>query len=585
MRQLRFSIPAGWLAVALLLAAASAPAVTFSAGLDRSQITLGESAVLTLRFDGGQPDEIPQPPAVEHLRIAYQAQEQNISIINGRQSVALLLKYLVTPLEAKDYTIPQFFVKVGGGRLPTSPMVLKVAPRTAPAADPMGQLAFVRLHTSKPEVYVGEPFLVEAQLHFTEGRDIQMPSFPADGFTLGEVKHRQTRGVENGRQYHVVVFNTVATPVKTGRLKIGPVACRFTLMIPQQQRDFFGFARYSVRAVEPVSAPVEVNVLPLPTNNVPAGFNGALGTYTLAVEVSPTNVAVGDPITLKIQIEGQGPLENLPAPALEGWKDFKAYPPSSNVRIVDPLQMRGVKLFEQVVVPQRADLPQLPELTFTFFDPAQREYRTVRHAPVPLTVRPAASSSQPVFMLAQTNPPAGASRVSTELLHIKPHLGVVVPPGAGLHPAPGVWSLPAAAFVAWAVLLVRRRREEALANNPRRRRRLETNRREGEGLIELRRQAVAGEGGGFFATLFRLLQERLGERLDLPASAITEQVLDDRPAAFGSEAALREDLRRLFQACDEARYAPETRATELVKLAGEAAGVLARLKTLEAGGS
>ena len=37
----------------------------------------------------------------------------------------------------------------------------------------------------------------------------------------------------------------------------------------------------------------------------------------------------------------------------------------------------------------------------------------------------------------------------------------------------------------------------------------------------------------FFAVLFRLLQEQLGERLDLPASAITEAVIEERLSPLG----------------------------------------------------
>jgi tetratricopeptide (TPR) repeat protein len=56
--------------------------------------------------------------------------------------------------------------------------------------------------------------------------------------------------------------------------------------------------------------------------------------------------------------------------------------------------------------------------------------------------------------------------------------------------------------------------------------------------------------------MFRLLQEQLGERLDLPASAITEAVLSERLPRRGATPDLIQRLQNLFQICNQARYAP-----------------------------
>ena len=46
--------------------------------------------------------------------------------------------------------------------------------------------------------------------------------------------------------------------------------------------------------------------------------------------------------------------------------------------------------------------------------------------------------------------------------------------------------------------------------------------------MELRRLAAENKSDEFFAVLFHLLQEQLGERLDVPASAITEAVIEEQ---------------------------------------------------------
>ncbi|PYJ01264.1 MAG: hypothetical protein DME25_18490 [Verrucomicrobia bacterium] len=46
-----------------------AGAANFTATLDRDTVPVGESATLTLSFEGGQPRSIPVPPQVPNLQI------------------------------------------------------------------------------------------------------------------------------------------------------------------------------------------------------------------------------------------------------------------------------------------------------------------------------------------------------------------------------------------------------------------------------------------------------------------------------------------------------------------------------------
>src|SRR5208283_883486 len=97
---------------------------------------------------------------------------------------------------------------------------------------------------------------------------------------------------------------------------------------------------------------------------------------------------------------------------------------------------------------------------------------------------------------------------------------------------------------------------------------------------DLRQQAAANQSTDFFATLFHLLQERLGEKLDLPASAITEAVLDERLRPLRVPEATLDRLRELFQTSNQARYAPQTSTEELTSLVPKVESALDELKNL-----
>jgi len=142
-----------------------------------------------------------------------------------------------------------------------------------------------------------------------------MPQLKAPGFSTGQFGEPQRSStVMNGMQYNVLIFRTAATAARTGDLTLGPAECQLTLRIPipgQPRRrsifdDFFGGPPPQLRPTLLQTDAQSMRVLPLPTENVPENFNGAVGTYALSMTAGPTNLVVGDPITVKIQISGRG---------------------------------------------------------------------------------------------------------------------------------------------------------------------------------------------------------------------------------------------------------------------------------------
>ena len=66
------------------------------------------------------------------------------------------------------------------------------------------------------------------------------------------------------------------------------------------------------------------------------------------------------------------------------------------------------------------------------------------------------------------------------------------------------------------------------------------------GLQELNQLAAQNQSDDFIALLVRLLQEQIGERLGMPASALTEEVLDEKLMALNASEGLIQKLHELF---------------------------------------
>jgi hypothetical protein len=174
------------------------------------------------------------------------------------------------------------------------------------------------------------------------------------------------------------------------------------------------------------------------------------------------------------------------------------------------------------------------------------------------------------------NPPP-----AQDIVHIKPRLGMAAQIAPPLVQQPWFLALQALPLLTWLAAVVWRRRTEQLANNPRLRRRRQVAQIIRQGLPELRQSAADNKSDDFFATLIRLLQEQLGERLDLPASAITEAIVEERLHPLGVPETTLATLRELFQTCNLARYAPIRTSQELAAIIPKFEAVLRELQGLK----
>jgi hypothetical protein len=574
----------------LLVTATPSLAASVTARLDRDTVLLGDTATLSFTFDGTQSADVPVLPDIPGLQTGYTGQSSAVNFVNGQMSATLTHNFILRPTQVGEFIIPSISVRAGGKTFTTQALKLRVvrgqAPEPGSAAEEQ-QPALLRLVLPKTNVYVGETILLELHLLIRSGiqpaGNFDVP-LVINGASVGKLEQGQPRRTLVGStEFTLYPLSAPLTILKSGPLAVGPLDGSIVVTVPTRRRDpfdLFGMFNTGMQQRVILAAPGQtLNALPLPETGRPASFSGAVGDFRLAFSAGPTNVAVGDPVTVRVQISGRGLLEPVALPEQPAWREFKTYPPTSRVETSGPFGLEGVKTFEQVIVPQNTEVREVPAFEFSYFDPEQGRYVTLREPPIPLTVRPSAGGALPTIAMpatgsVETPPPR-------DIVHIKTRLGR---PGAGEPWLRQPWflALQGVPVVAFFAALGWRRRADALERNPRLRRQRATQEFLRRSLGELRHYAEAGEAERFFTLLTRILQEAIGERLDLPASGITEAVIDEKLRPQGLAPASADALHELFQLCNQARYAPAGSPRELKELLPRLDNALQGLRDMQA---
>jgi hypothetical protein len=591
--KMRFTLKTLAALLSVALSSGAALAASFTASLDRDTIALGEQATLSLKFDGVQPQDAPGIPGIAGLQFQYVGPSSAFSFINGQTSSSITYNYLVTAQHDGEFTIPALRADIGGQQLASTPLKLivsKVAAPSAAAVNSGSEVAFLKFIFPKNKLYVGEPEVGRLELYLRDDvqnlGNFQLTASPTDGFSAGktvELQNQRRRVQMGNRIYTVIPLAMPLTAIRTGPLVLGPFTAGAVVVLPSENQGgnplFQMFNQGEQKQVTLATDPVNVESLPLPAANRPVNFTGAVGSFTMNATAGPTTVTVGDPITVRVQISGRGALDTVTLPVQDAWQNFKTYPPTTKLETGDPFGFQGTKTFEQIISPQNPDVHELPALTFSFFNPDDGQYHTLTQPAVPLVVKAAGATPMPALA---ANKNSAEEKPAQDILPIKEYLGTLTQNKNPLVAQPAFLAAQAVPVLAFLAAFIWRRRTDNLANNPRLRRQRAVAALVASGLDDLKRYSQANKPDEFFATLFRLLQEQLGERLDCPASAITENVIDEHPVLRNAPQATLDGLRELFQLCNQARYAPVRGTSELNSVAQKFEETVGELQEVKA---
>jgi hypothetical protein len=374
--------------VALFCFSAWAEDVTFDATVNTNKVSLQDMVELTLSVHGakGNVPIIPLP-AIEGFDARFVGPATKFSIVNGESSSEHAFIYDLFPNKVGHYRIPSISVVIDGKTYTSSPIDIDVGDKPnaeGKESQNINEKVFMRAFIGSKDVYVGQrtPLTIKV---FVKDLSLQLagvPSLTPDGFVADPTANMQKgKEVLNGVSYDSLTFDTNIYPTKPGTVQVGPLVSQGELVYRiKKSDDILGdiFGNTETRPITLHAPAMTINVLPLPAEGRPQNFSGAVGQYDFKASVGPSLVKVGDPLTLRMTITGQGHLKDLTAPVFNDSR-FKTYDPQ--VKVDD-----NSKTIEQVIIPTAQDITEVPPLSFSYFDPQEKKYKTITQGPFAVKV-------------------------------------------------------------------------------------------------------------------------------------------------------------------------------------------------------
>jgi LPXTG-motif cell wall-anchored protein len=126
------------------------------------------------------------------------------------------------------------------------------------------------------------------------------------------------------------------------------------------------------------TAPVTINVKPLPTKNKPALFDGATGFFTISAKAVKNKLLKDEGDVLEIAVKGKGNFVQLNAPVIQWPKGIEGFEPlvkDSLDKTTTPLT--GSRIYRYAFVAASAGEYTIPAINFSFFNPDSGVYKTI----------------------------------------------------------------------------------------------------------------------------------------------------------------------------------------------------------------
>jgi len=559
--------------------------VSFEATVDRNWVPLGSSLQLTLTIYNAPTTPSINFPSIDGFQVSYIGPSTKVTIINGQYEKTSSYNYRLMPERTGKLSIPALTIDIGGKKLTSESIAIDVTdfPTTQPSVRGGGDQQQTKtlqdrinlvLQVPRGEIFLHERIPVKVFLYVNNLsiRNEQFPELEGIGFSVEDYQRpRQYQQNIGGVRHDILEFATYITPTRTGTLTLGPANLECSILQKRTRSrsslgsifsdDFFDdfFTRVERHPVVVQSNDLTLKVLPLPSAGRPANFNDAVGQYQFSFSASPLEVNVGDPVTVRMKVSGQGNLKTVKMPSFKDSEQFKVYAPQIKTE-------NGNKILEQVLIPKSENVEEIPAVTFYYFDPEFKSYKSITKGPTDLNV--AQSENDGELRVVGQTPSIDISqpeKLGRDIVFIKDKPGKIFSKGTFFYKSLTckllfifitIIFIVAYAVYAW---FTRVQTDVAYA------RRLRAPKRAKVGLHKAKGFLSEGKYQKCYDCLFKTSQDYFGDKFHLPSQGLTYKELEHNLRRRHIDGEFLDRIKLLFEECDEARFGSVSKDADKVK--------------------
>ena len=521
----------------------------------------------------------------------------SISIVNGKKtrSSQTTYTYVLMPKSTGTFKLAAATATVKGERITSGRASLEVVQNGASAASgsssrsssgggsssspqaATGEISssdlFLRLSLNRNSVVVGEPVTATLKLYqrvnITGFEDAKFPTF--NGFWSQEVFaptniefHREN--IDDKIYNAAVLRRWVLIPQQSGDVAIdtAELVCQVAVRTQSGSRSIFdSFFDDDVRTLRKrlLSGKQVVHVSPLPAG-APASFGGGVGNFTMTTRLSKDTLKAHDAASLLVTVSGKGNVSLLEAPKVHFPPDFDVY----DVKVTENTdkstgKTSGSKTFEYPFIPRSHGTFTIDPVTYSYYDVSARKYVTLSGQPLTLKVGRGSGTEEASPGEGMVVPAVRGKDVrnlGSDIRYISTAVPSFTEKGSFFCFSPLFWLLLALltglAVLAWLLLRRMDARKADVAGT----------RNRGAVKMARRRLSQAGEFlqknlyTAFYEELHKALLGYVSDKLNIDLSDLSKEHIAASLREAGVSEAHAAGLTALLDACEYARYSPDT---------------------------
>lgn len=370
------------------------------AQLSSTKFSLHQGSLLSIKVTGDRNPNIILPE-IAGIDFHPRGKSSQMSLINGSITSSLSLQYVITASKEGTYSLDGIQVEIDGEIYKAAALSFTVEKAKTPQDEDGEEVAFIETKVKK-SVYLGETIPVNIHVFFSGKQKVEINSSPQllsedinmKPFTQNPLQQRAQR---NNSLYDEIVWSTELSSVSSGTFPISFQLDASILKRQAQSSSLTGFndpffpSMFSTTTRIPLKVigdEEQITILPLPEENQPKDFSGAVGQFTLSVTTKATKADIGEPVQVTMVINGDGNFDLVHTPRIIEDPLWKSYPAQKQEG-----QHPKQKVFQQVLIAKEGGQLQIPQYSFSYFDPQEKRYRTALSKPT--TIEIVGSKSSP----------------------------------------------------------------------------------------------------------------------------------------------------------------------------------------------